>query len=189
MPFAPQECLKALKTMYNNYCAGPETRLWGTYGFKDAFKPHNSWFGPDYIGIDQGPIVLMIENYFTQRVWNVFMKSPYIQTGLQRAGFQKVTAVQPERSLPTAFALHQNFPNPFNPSTNIEYDLPRDSDVRLSVTDVVGKEIAVLVNERQYAGRHSVSFATANRSLPSGIYFYSLHASGTVMTRKMLLIK
>lgn len=189
MPFAPEECLQALKAMYNTYCTGGETRLWGPYGFRDAFNPTKNWFGTDYIGIDQGPIVLMIENYLTQRVWETFMKSPYIQTGLQRAGFTKVTGVNGMPAAPRRFGLQQNFPNPFNPSTTIVFDLPSEGRVRLTVTDLLGKEVAMLADERRPAGTHEVRFDAASLSLPSGVYFYTLAAGGSVQSRKMVLTK
>jgi hypothetical protein len=189
MPFAPEECLQALKAMYNNYASGSETRLWGPYGFRDAFNPTLNWFGTDYIGIDQGPIVLMIENFFTQSIWNSFMKSPYIQTGLQRAGFKKVTGMNTVPELPASYALQQNFPNPFNPSTRITYQLPDDAFVTVKVFDLLGKEIATLVNERQQAGVHHASFSADQFSLPSGVYFYSLTTDHFTQTRKMVLAK
>jgi hypothetical protein len=84
--FTPQESLAALRHMYAAY----RTQIWGPYGFKDAFNPSQKWFATDYLGIDQGPIVLMIENYRTGRIWNVFMQHPAIQRGLARAGFVPV---------------------------------------------------------------------------------------------------
>jgi len=85
--FTPHESLAALRYMYQSY----RTQLWGPYGFKDAFNPSLKWFASDYLGIDQGPIVLMIENYRTGRIWNVFMQHPAIQRGLARAGFVPTT--------------------------------------------------------------------------------------------------
>jgi hypothetical protein len=84
--FTPHESLGALRYMYDTY----RTKIWGPYGFKDAFNPSMKWFASDYLGIDQGPIVLMIENYRTGRVWQVFMQHPAIQRGLARAGFLPV---------------------------------------------------------------------------------------------------
>lgn len=94
MPFAPEICLPALEAMWNRWPIG-------TYGFYDAYNetytwPDNShpavsghpyWIGVDYLGIDQGPIVLMIENYRSNFVWNLMKKNPYIQEGLKKAGF------------------------------------------------------------------------------------------------------
>ncbi len=85
------------------------------------------------------------------------------------------------------FALGQNYPNPFNPSTTIRYDLPQSSMVRLSVFDILGHEISVLVNERKDAGSYEVKFDGSG--LSSGVYFYRLQAGAFVQTRKLLLMK
>jgi len=87
----------------------------------------------------------------------------------------------------TSFALYQNYPNPFNPSTKISYDVPKASQVVLTVFDVLGQEVATLVNETQAPGSHTVTF-NASR-FASGLYFYRLSAGSSVQTRKMLLLK
>jgi hypothetical protein len=85
------------------------------------------------------------------------------------------------------FRLDQNFPNPFNPSTTIKYELPRSSDVKLSVFDLLGREVSVLVDERREAGVHEVKFDGSG--LSSGVYFYRLSAGRFVQTLKLLLVK
>jgi hypothetical protein len=81
--FAPEYALPSLKSFYSRF----RTTLWSEYGFRDAFNIGLGWTGPDELGIDQGPIVIMIENYRTQRVWQLFMQNAEVQLGLQRAGF------------------------------------------------------------------------------------------------------
>ena len=88
---------------------------------------------------------------------------------------------------PTRISLHQNYPNPFNPTTQIRYDLPEAAEVRLEVFNVMGQRVATLVNGHQTAGVHTVNF-NATR-LASGMYLYRLESAGTVLTRKMLLVK
>ena len=90
-------------------------------------------------------------------------------------------------ALPTTVQLHQNYPNPFNPSTTIRYELPWSSDVRLTVYDLLGREVSVLVNERRIAGSQEVKFDAAG--LSSGMYFYCLTAGDFVQSRKMVLMK
>jgi hypothetical protein len=83
MPYVPAESLATLKHLYHTY--GRE--LWGPFGFVDAFNPTESWFAPGYVAIDQGPIVIMIENYRTQLCWNLFMANPEIQPMLDAIGW------------------------------------------------------------------------------------------------------
>jgi hypothetical protein len=94
---------------------------------------------------------------------------------------------QPARVTPTAYRLGQNYPNPFNPTTIIQYDLPAMSHVRLAVYDILGREVAVLVNGVERPGFKSVSFIAGN--LASGLYYYRLQADNFVATRKFLLIR
>lgn len=98
-----------------------------------------------------------------------------------------VTAVREPLNLPAEFQLQQNYPNPFNPSTAISYQLSAVSDVALKVYDVLGREVATLVNEKQYAGTHLVHFEDS--SLASGGYFYRLTVNGYKATKKMVLMR
>jgi predicted lipoprotein with Yx(FWY)xxD motif len=94
--------------------------------------------------------------------------------------------------LPASFRLEQNYPNPFNPSTVINYQLPVSSDVTLKVFDILGNEIATLVDEYRPAGRYEVEFNSHSgnvRNLPSGVYFYQLRAGDFIETKKMILLK
>lgn len=109
--------------------------------------------------------------------------------------FPRVTAISSGEKLPlpSSFALQQNFPNPFNPSSVIRYQLLVDSRVSLIVYDMTGKQVATLVSGYKTAGYYSVSFNAVN--LSSGVYIYRLTAQGTdkassfINVRKMLLIK
>jgi hypothetical protein len=91
MAFTPEFSLPSLRYFYAQY----RPRIWTPYGFRDAFNLAQGWFGPDELGIDQGPIVIMIENYRTQRVWRLFMRNAEVQRGLQRAGFVPLASVAP----------------------------------------------------------------------------------------------
>ncbi len=91
------------------------------------------------------------------------------------------------KTMPYAWRLEQNFPNPFNPTTTITYYLPSAQQVKLSVFNALGQQIAVLVNARQTAGAYSVKFDAHN--LPSGVYFYRLQNGHRQMVKKMLLIR
>jgi hypothetical protein len=91
------------------------------------------------------------------------------------------------------YKLYQNYPNPFNPVTNIKYQIPRSSNVKLIVYDILGKEIAKLVDQKQNAGSYETQFPDyqfSNNQLPSGVYFYSLFIDGVRLdTKKLILLK
>lgn len=99
-----------------------------------------------------------------------------------------ITGIQNQNILiPSAYSLFQNYPNPFNPSTNIRYDIPEISFVKLSVYDILGREILMLVNKLQNAGTYEVTFE--NASLESGVYLYKLTTERFTDTKQMLLLK
>ena len=102
--------------------------------------------------------------------------------------------IEVDLSLPQTFSLEQNYPNPFNPSTTIKYAIPNvtvsgaeGSRVILKVFDILGNEVATLVNENKTAGNYEVNFDAKN--LSSGTYFYKLQAGSSVETRKMILLR
>lgn len=97
------------------------------------------------------------------------------------------TSVQNDGELPIVFNLSQNHPNPFNPSTTVEYSLPQAENVKLAIYNLIGEEIDILVNDYQQAGAYQLTFDAAN--LPSGIYFYNIVAGSFVETKKMILLK
>ncbi|RPI17767.1 MAG: T9SS C-terminal target domain-containing protein [Ignavibacteriae bacterium] len=97
-------------------------------------------------------------------------------------GINNITTVIPEK-----FGLYQNYPNPFNPATKIKFDIPVNDYVILSVYDITGKEVSVIVSEQMKAGTYEAVFDASN--LPSGAYFYRLQASGYSESKKMLILK
>jgi hypothetical protein len=100
-----------------------------------------------------------------------------------------VNAIENESS-PQEFALFQNYPNPFNPSTRIQYSLEKAAQVSLKVYNVLGLEVATLINGRQEAGSYTVPFsAIGGSTLASGVYFYRLEAGNFIACKKMILIK
>jgi len=100
----------------------------------------------------------------------------------------KLTAVEHRRTVtPTAFELEQNFPNPFNPATKINYTIDKPGRVMLKMYNVLGKEMATLVDEVQSAGAYSVTWDAS--TLPSGVYIYTLQSGSQIMSKKLLLMK
>jgi hypothetical protein len=97
------------------------------------------------------------------------------------------TSAQNDPQLPSMFSLGQNYPNPFNPSTTIKYDMPKASMVRLTVHDILGREVSALVSGKKDAGTHEARFDAVG--IPSGVYLYRLIAGSFVQTRKMIVVK
>ncbi len=106
---------------------------------------------------------------------------------LDDLAFGNATGVDGGAAKPWTFALGQNFPNPFNPATTIRYSLPSRSDVRLTIYDPLGREVAELVNGTQEAGSHEVRWNAG--SLSSGVYYYRLSAGSAVEMKRLLLVK
>ena len=99
----------------------------------------------------------------------------------------QVSSVEGNNFVVNNFKLDQNYPNPFNPSTMINYSIPQSSFVTLKVYDIIGNEIATLVNETKSAGKYDVSFEASN--LSNGVYLYSIKTNNFTSTKKMILMK
>jgi len=132
-------------------------------------------------GLTNTPVALVVSgsNLFagtdSNRVW-------------RRPLSEMITDVEDQTSeLPSQFILKQNYPNPFNPSTKISFTIPERSNVSLKIFNLLGSEVASLVNEEKPAGSYGVDFNAAN--LPSGIYFYKLEAGNYIETKKMVLLR
>jgi hypothetical protein len=114
--------------------------------------------------------------------------SSYMDVYLVKTLGDGTVSVSDDRNvMPITFALLQNFPNPFNPSTKIKYSVPRISHVQIKVFDVLGNEIETLVDEEKPAGAYELTWNA--EGLPSGVYFYQLIAGSFVETKKMIFLK
>jgi len=138
--------------------------------FNDTFGKI-SVFGSDSVRLE------LIDEFGT-----VYAKQTVIAENV--SGFETGTA-----NIPADFELYQNYPNPFNPNTVISYRLSVISKVTLKIYDVLGREVAILVDEIQTAGIHHSTFSTQHYSLPSGVYFYKLATEDFVSVKKMILLK
>ena len=98
-----------------------------------------------------------------------------------------ITSIENKPEAPSSFSLAQNYPNPFNPTTVIRYQLSMNSLATLKIYDVLGRLVKTLIEERQTAGNHSVTFSASN--LSSGVYFYRLAAGHFSETKKMIFTK
>ena len=132
----------------------------------------------DYVYEGDSDVIRQEDEYYFYDSWELEYRSLYTYSH----------EVSNENSDEVAdFALNQNYPNPFNPNTTISYQLPEVTKVRLSVFDILGREVAVLVNGIQSVGEHQFNFDASN--LPSGMYVYQLRTESMLQTRQMMLIK
>jgi hypothetical protein len=197
MPYTPNESIAALKHFYRTHGSS----LWGNFGFRDAFNLTFSskgvlgtWFSDGYLAIDQGPIIVMIENYRSQLLWNNFMANPEIQTALTAVGFvpDSTTDVVDGKDLNYSFKLDGNYPNPFNPFTIIRFELPQNQLVRVKIYDALGREVKNLLENELPRGTNEVLWDGKNDngfSLPSGVYIYRIESNGSILSSKMILQK
>jgi len=190
MPYTPQESLEALKYFYRTY----GSQVWGEYGFKDAFNDNVSWYANSYLAIDQGPIIVMIENYRTQLLWNKFMANPEIQPMLTAIGFvpDSVTSVDNPLYSVEDFKLIGNYPNPFNPTTTIVFNLPSRENVTINIYNHLGEKIKDIVNEEFSAGENKIiwnGLNNDNKFVGSGVYLYKISTGNNAIYGKMILQK
>jgi hypothetical protein len=106
----------------------------------------------------------------------------YGDTSTVIVGINQVSSEVPEK-----FSLSQNYPNPFNPATNLKFEIPRAGFTKLTVFDILGKEVQILLDEQLYPGIYEIDFDGS--SLPSGVYYYKLESGSFTETKKMILLK
>jgi len=182
LPFAWDVCIPALHHLWDVYGA----QLWGPYGFRDAFNPTFNWWDPDYIGIDQGPIVLMIENYRTEAVWKRFMQIPYVQAGLAKAGFAPATTAVPGSGAEVALAAWA-LPNPFRAGTTVRFRLPEAGHARVEVFDAAGRRVDRLLDEWLPAGEHVATLPGDGLSV--GLYHVRVTCGDRIRTLKTVRVE
>ncbi len=132
--------------------------------------------------------------YIANQYMQVFKAMYNFMGGTSDFDIPVIVSVEEEKTAPTEFVLEQNYPNPFNPSTTIQYSIPSSvignkdfRSVQLKIYDVLGREVATIVDREQAAGNYSIVFDASG--LTSGLYFYKLSSGGFISTKKMILIK
>lgn len=189
MPYTPGESIAALKYFYRTY----GDKLWGEYGFKDAFNPQQNWFASSYLAIDQGPIVVMIENYRSKLLWNNFMANPEITAALDSLGFtysglDPITAKSNSKN----YILHSVYPNPFNPSTTITVTLSEAQNVTITIYNAQGETVKTLFKGYLHAGITNVHWdgsSETHTKAVSGVYIYEIQTATAKVAGKMILQK
>ena len=172
VPFAPDETLAALRTIKRKYPA-----LFGDYGFKDAYNASRFWYSQQYLGIDEGPIILMMENHRTGAIWDKTMQNEHILRGLELAGFRKSTVGTEETPAVSDEVMSLDvFPNPFSHVATISVSNTRSAHLRLSVFDALGRRVATPADAWYAAGQHIIRWAPD--ALANGVYFIRLDAEG-----------
>ena len=181
--FTPAESREALRTFYARY----RPTLWGPYGLRDAYNVALNWTATDYLGIDQGPIVLMIENERTGVVWDAFTRHPDVQRGLDRAGFRPRSTPTEGGAASTSVALAPPAPNPSARGVRLAFTTPANGPVRLAVYDVLGREVAVVADGERPAGEHAAAWDASGAA--AGVYVVRLEAGGAVVTRTVTVVR
>ncbi len=129
---------------------------------------------------------------FYDQVNNVLAIPNFTANTVDFIPFTQLSAYENEINIPNEFQLHQNFPNPFNPNTTIFYDVSKESNIRVTVFDLLGREIVTLVDDAKPAGCRSVNWDGRNyvgNLVNAGIYIYQIEAEGFIQTKKMVLLK
>jgi hypothetical protein len=175
-PISADTLVSRIDQAYWNYTIGG-----GSYtnrGNGDLFGNASMYTSTWDVKFDQAGN-LYSQSFFgwTVEKWNFSGTLPSFPTGVEPIG----------GTIPDGFRLEQNYPNPFNPSTKIEFALPRTEYVDLKVFDILGREVAVLVNEEKPAGSYRVTFDA--KGIPSGTYFYTLKSGSFSVTRSMVVVK
>jgi len=172
--FTPDESIAFIQNMWANYRA----TVWGPYGWQDGFNPTaGNWVGPDVIGIDQGPILIMIENYLNGRPWQRMKAFAPIQTGLARADFQSfILGTGPPVAAP--LALGRVTPDPVRDLARVTLTLSRSGTMDLELLDVTGRAVRHVASGTYAAGEHA--FTIERRGLAAGIYWLRLRSGSEV---------
>ncbi len=146
--------------------------------------PNNTLARSNYRGTGFGDSVVYCVAGYTTSGTGTFDKINFSQID---GNCIVISSINNQSTIPEAYSLSQNYPNPFNPVTKIEYSLPKAGFVKLSVYDILGKEVSVLVNENRLPGNYIVDFDASN--LSSGVYFYKITAGDFSDMKKMMIIK
>jgi hypothetical protein len=192
MPYVPEQSLAAARHFYNTYGA----TLWDFDGYKDAFHPGLGWTASDQIAIDQGPIVLMIENYRSGLLWKRFMANPEIAPMLTALGFVADSAstvdVPPVAAgAPPALRLAAT-PNPAAGAMAFALDLPVAGEAMVEVFDLSGRRVTVAQHGRLGAGRHTLGWdgrADDGRPVAPGVYLARVRAGGLSAATRFVRVR
>jgi len=165
-PYTPDESMLALKHFYREL--GDKT--WGWMGFYDAFNQERSWYADSYLAIDQGPIILMIENHRSQLLWDLFMSNPEIQPMLDAIGFH------PDNTSIETIGENQSisvFPNPSCGEFQLSFQTMYSCSVHVELYSMTGQKVQTLLSRKALPpGAHN--FSICGGDLSPGLYLAKL---------------
>ena len=179
MPYTPEASLAALKHFYRER----GHRLWGPMGFYDAYNDNEAWYARSYLAIDQGPIIVMLENYRSGLLWDLFMANPEIDDALTAAGFvPDTTRVGLEAAaLPLPLTV---YPQPAQAQVWVQWEQPQAGPFRLDLYDGQGRAVGRSRQGQAPAGPQESALSLDQ--LAPGLYFLRLEAAGQRAWHKVL---
>ena len=186
MPYTPENSMAALRHFYRN----TGEKLWSDFGFTDAFNRDQNWFSSSYLAIDQGPIVVMMENQRSGLFWNLFMQNPEIQPVLDAVGFVvDSTVVSGVSMLETAGFDVSVFPNPTPADGVVSMEIAsiKNTTLSISLVDVNGRIVKNIIQNKAYPiGIHQEQWHT--KEITSGTYWLRLSdRTGRQLSREIIL--
>ncbi|HEY6196379.1 MAG TPA: glucoamylase family protein [Candidatus Eisenbacteria bacterium] len=171
--FTPDISIGFIQYMWDHF----RPTVWGPYGWQDGFNLSvGNWVGPDVLGIDQGPILVMIENYLTGKPWQRVMSHPAIQQGLARADFQPFALGVGGPPPVAGLELGRVAPDPVTGHSRVSFRLAKPGEVTLDLLDLQGRAVLRLAAGPFAAGEHSE--IVGRDGMPAGIYWLRLRAAG-----------
>ncbi len=183
MPYTPQESMGPLRHFYREL----GDRLWGKYGFYDAFNLTENWFANSYLAIDQGPIICMIENYRSELLWDLFMANPEIPVALDKIGFETdSTVVTTTQANPGKQPLSvQVFPNPLGADEVLFIELRQVTALQAQLYTLDGRQL----DEWRLTKGLNHQIRLNRESLHAGVYLLRLQTNYSTYTHKVLIAK
>ena len=180
--FAPEVVIPLMQNLWDNWRA----TTWGPYGFKDAFNPYWNWVDTDYLGIDQGPIAIMFENYRRDgAVWNRMFDNEDLRRGLQRADFQPIITGVGE-GVAAGVSLSPVAPNPVEAAGTVRFTLARAGRVTLAAFDLRGRLVRTVFAGERPAGAQSVPLDATD--LAPGVYHLRLATTDGAATTRFVRV-
>jgi hypothetical protein len=180
MPYTPEESIAALKHFYRTL----GNQLWSYYGFYDAFNTGQQWVASSHLAIDQGPIIVMIENYRTGLPWSLFMANPEIQPALDAIGFVPDATSSTENTSTSSLSCHI-WPNPTTDQTQLQIHSLHAETVRLDLLDLNGRSQLPGFKLDLLPGEQQTTLSLAH--LPKGIYVFLLQGSNYVHSQRIVV--